>query len=261
MMSWIDVSCILTVFLALTLLATHRIVGMIKIFALQSFFLSFVPLFLHADALSGRDLMFSLGTMVLKAALVPAILFWVIRHISMRSEVKPVIGLGTSILCGTALTAAAFWISLSLKLPGKLASSLVMPCSLATILLGFMIMVTRTRAVTQVLGYMVIENGIFLFALALFDGMPFLIEMGILLDIFVAVFVMAIILNLTLLVPGRDRSGGKAVDVHLDDGCSAAGGSCHFIAGKADVPRRELVRCILPARFCRDVMLVAAAGS
>ena len=58
-----------------------------------------------------------------------------------------------------------------------------------------MTMVTRTRAVTQVLGYMVIENGIFLFALSLFDSMPLLIEMGILLDIFVAVFIMAIILN------------------------------------------------------------------
>lgn len=195
MMSWIDVICILAVFLALTILSIHRIVGMIKIFALQSFFLSLVPLFLHAEALSGRDLMFSLGTMVLKAVLVPAILFWAIRHISMRSEVKPIIGLGTSILCGTVLIAVAFWISLSLRLPGKLVSSLVLPCSLATMLLGFMTMVTRTRAVTQVLGYMVIENGIFLFALSLFDAMPALIEMGILLDIFVAVFIMAIVLN------------------------------------------------------------------
>ena len=56
-------------------------------------------------------------------------------------------------------------------------------------------MVTRTRAVTQVLGYLIIENGIFLFALSLFDAMPTLIEMGILLDIFVAVFIMAIVLN------------------------------------------------------------------
>lgn len=195
MMSWIDVSCVLAVFLALTLLATHRIVGMIKIFALQSFFLSLVPLFLHADVLSGRVLMLSLGTMVLKAVLVPAILFWAIRHISMRSEIRPIIGLGTSILLGAVLIAVAFWISLSLRLPGKLVSTLVLPCSLATMLLGFMTMVTRTRAVTQVLGYMVIENGIFLFALSLFDAMPLLIEMGILLDIFVAVFVMAIVLN------------------------------------------------------------------
>jgi hydrogenase-4 component E len=192
---WIDVSCILTVFLALSLLATHRIVGMIKIFALQSFFLSLVPLFLHAEALSGRDILFSLGTMVLKAALVPAVLFWAIRHISIRSEIRPIIGLGTSILFGAVLIAVAFWVSLSLRLPGKLFLSLVLPCSLATMLLGFMTMVTRTHAITQVLGYLVIENGIFLFALSLFDAMPALIEMGILLDIFVAVFIMAIVLN------------------------------------------------------------------
>ena len=195
MMSWIDVSCILAVFLALTILATHRIVEMIKIFALQSFLLSLVPLFLHSEAISGRDIMLSGGTMALKAVLVPTILFWAIRHISMRSEIKPIIGLGTSILCGSVLIAVAFWVSLSLRLPGKLVASLVLPCSLATMLLGFMTMVTRTRAVTQVLGYMVIENGIFLFALSLFDSMPLLIEMGVLLDIFVAVFIMAIVLN------------------------------------------------------------------
>ena len=58
-----------------------------------------------------------------------------------------------------------------------------------------MIMVTRTRAVTQVLGYLILENGIFLFAISLFDEMPALIEMGVLLDIFVAVFIMAIVVN------------------------------------------------------------------
>ena len=195
MTTWIDASCILIVFFSLTILTTYRIVGMIRIFALQSFILSLVPLFLHADALSGRDMMLSIGTMVLKGVLVPYILLWAIRHISMRSEVKPVTGLGASIICGALLIAGAFWVSLSLKLPGKSISDLVLPCSLATILLGFMIMVTRTRAVTQVLGYLVIENGIFLFALSLFEAMPTLIEMGILLDIFVAVFIMAIVLN------------------------------------------------------------------
>lgn len=195
MIPWIDASCILIVFLSLAVLATYRIVGMIRVFALQSLILSFVPLFLHANAISGHDIALFLGTMILKAILIPYILLWTIRHISMRSEIKPVIGLGASIICGTLLIAGAFWVSSSLRLPGKLASDLVLPCSLATILLGFMTMVTRTRAVTQVLGYLIMENGIFLFALSLFDAMPTLIEMGILLDIFVAVFIMAIVLN------------------------------------------------------------------
>ena len=195
MTTWIDVSCIMIVFLALSVLATYRIVGMIQIFAVQSFVLAWLPFYLHADALSGRDVMLTLGTLVLKAVLVPAVLFWAIRHVSMRSEIKPLIGLGASIVCGALVIAGAFWVSLSLKLPGKPLSDLLLPCALATVLLGFMIMVTRTRAVTQVLGYLVMENGIFLFALALFDVMPVLIEMGILLDIFVAVFIMAIVVN------------------------------------------------------------------
>jgi hydrogenase-4 component E len=195
MTTWTDASCILIVFFSLSILATYRIVGMIEIFALQSFVLAFVPLFLHADSISAHEWVLSLGTLVLKAVLVPYILRWTIRHISIRSEVRPIIGVGSSIIGGALLIAGAFWISLSLKLPGQPTSSLALPCSLATVLLGFLVMVTRTRAVTQVIGYLVIENGIFLFALSLFDAMPTLIEMGILLDIFVAVFIMAIVLN------------------------------------------------------------------
>lgn len=192
---WIDAGFILIVFFALIILSTYRITGMIRIFALQSLVLSLMPLLLHAHALSSRDWVLSMGTMILKAGVVPYILFWTIRHMSMRSEVRPIIGLGASIVGGIILVGVAFWVSLSLKVPGRPLNDLGLPCALATVLLGFMIMVTRTRAVTQVLGYLVIENGIFLFALSLFDTMPTLIEMGILLDIFVGVFIMAIVLN------------------------------------------------------------------
>ncbi|MBF0571022.1 MAG: hydrogenase [Candidatus Omnitrophica bacterium] len=195
MTSWVDVICIVIVFLSLIILSNHRVAAMIGVFALQSFVLGLLPFFLHASSISSRDIMIGLVTMILKAALVPYILFWAIRHVSMRSEIKPIIGFGASIIFGAIVIAGAFWVSLSLKIPGQPASDLVLPCSLSTVLLGFMIMVTRTRAVTQVLGYLILENGIFLFAISLFDVMPVLIEMGILLDIFVAVFIMAIVVN------------------------------------------------------------------
>ena len=195
MTSWVDVSCIIIVFLSLIILSNYRVTAMIRVFAVQSFVLSLLPFFLHASSISGRDVIIVLVTMILKAALVPSILFWAIRHVSMRSEIKPIIGFGSSIILGAMLIAGAFWVSLSLKLPGKPFSDLILPCSLSTVLLGFMIMVTRTRAVTQVLGYLIMENGIFLFAVSLFDVMPVLIEIGILLDIFVAVFIMAIVVN------------------------------------------------------------------
>ena len=195
MTSWVDVICIIIVFLSLIILSSYRVAAMIRVFAVQSLALGLLPFFLQASSISSQDVFLALITMILKAVLVPFILFWAIRHVSMRSEIKPIIGFGSSIILGAMLIAVAFWISLSLKLPGKPASDFILPCSLSTVLLGFMIMVTRTRAVTQVLGYLIMENGIFLFAISLFDVMPVLIEMGILLDIFVAVFIMAIVVN------------------------------------------------------------------
>jgi hydrogenase-4 component E len=195
MTGWIDTVCVLIVLLSLSLLAAHRIAGMIRLFALQSLVLSPVPVLISSGDLSIRVVLISIVTLLLKAALVPAVLFWAMRHNSMRSEVKPLMGFSLSIFCGALIIAVAFWIAASLSLPVRTVSDMVLPCSLATVLLGFMTMVTRTRAVTQVLGYLTLENGIFLFGACLFDTMPFAIELGILLDIFVAVFIMAIIVN------------------------------------------------------------------
>ncbi|HNX91834.1 MAG TPA: hydrogenase, partial [Candidatus Omnitrophota bacterium] len=187
--------CVLAVFLSLAIISTRRIVGMIQIFSLQSLLIGLLPLLINSGMPSAREILVAAGTILVKAALVPAVLFWAIRHVSMRSEIKPLIGFGTSVIIGAILIAGAFRMSLSLKIPWVAQYDLLVPCSLATMILGFMLLVTRTRAITQVVGYLVMENGIFLFALLLFDVMPLLVEMGILLDIFVAVFIMAIIVN------------------------------------------------------------------
>ena len=62
-------------------------------------------------------------------------------------------------------------------------------------LTGFLILTTRRKAITQVVGYLVLENGIFVMGLALLEAMPLLVEAGVLLDLFVGIFVMGIIIN------------------------------------------------------------------
>ena len=62
-------------------------------------------------------------------------------------------------------------------------------------LTGFIMLTTRRKAITQVVGYLILENGIYIMGLALLDAMPFLVEVGVLLDLFVAIFVMGIIIN------------------------------------------------------------------
>ena len=62
-------------------------------------------------------------------------------------------------------------------------------------LTGFLLLTTRRKAITQVVGYLILENGIFVMGLTLLEAMPFLVEIGVLLDLFVGIFVMGIIIN------------------------------------------------------------------
>jgi hydrogenase-4 component E len=105
--------------------------------------------------------------------------------------IDPYIGLTTSLLLGAVGTGLALALSRTLPLRTEHASHLLVPTSLSTVLTGFLILTTRREALTQVLGYLVLENGIFIFGLLLVDAMPLIVEVGALLDLFVGVFVMA----------------------------------------------------------------------
>jgi hydrogenase-4 component E len=74
-------------------------------------------------------------------------------------------------------------------------NSLLVPASLATVLTGCIFLTSRMKAVSQVVGYLILENGIFIFGLLMLEAMPFMVEMGLLLDLFVCIFVSGIILN------------------------------------------------------------------
>ena len=71
----------------------------------------------------------------------------------------------------------------------------IVPAALSTTLTGFLILTTRVKAITQVVGYLVLENGIFIFGLLLADAMPLMVEAGALLDLLVGTFVMGIVIN------------------------------------------------------------------
>src|ERR1051325_8283013 len=103
--------------------------------------------------------------------------------------------IGASALQGVALGVLTVIFSETLPLIAADRESLILPSSFATVLTGFIILTTRRKAITQVVGYLILENGIFIMGLALLNAMPFLVEVGVLLDLFVAIFVMGIIIN------------------------------------------------------------------
>jgi hydrogenase-4 component E len=105
------------------------------------------------------------------------------------------IGLLPSIILGALATAFALLFAGQLPLADRHASALLVPTSIATVLVGFIILTTRFKALSQVVGYLVLENGIFIFGMLLIEAMPLVVEMGVLLDLVVGVFVISIIVN------------------------------------------------------------------
>ncbi len=172
-------------------LGTSRLSAVIRAVAVQGVLLALLPITLH-PGVSIHQAGLAAGTLVVKAVVLPTLLLRAIREAAIRREVEPVLGFTGSMLLAAAAVALAFSIGPRLPLPG-VASRLLVPVALATVMLGLLLLTTRRKAVTQVVGYLMLENGIYVFGLSQIERVPFLVEAGVLLDIFVGVFIMGIV--------------------------------------------------------------------
>jgi hydrogenase-4 component E len=190
-----DFLLILVVLLGLQTVATSRITAAVRAVALQGAALSFLPFALgHTLGVWGMIASCAV-TLVLKSVLIPLLLYRAIREARVVHESEPFVSPHWSVLLGAALVGAAFWLGSRLVLPWPAPNRLVVPIALATLLLGFLVIVVRRKAVTQVVGYLMLENGVFIFGQALARELPFVVELGILLDVLVGVFVMGIAIH------------------------------------------------------------------
>jgi hydrogenase-4 component E len=172
-------------------LGATRLTSTIRATAVQGALLSALPLALY-PSLSLHTMGLVVGTFVIKVVVLPLFLFRAIREAAVRREIEPLIGFTASVLLGAAVVALAFVIAPRLPLP-ELKSELLVPVALSTVMMGLLVLITRTKAVTQVVGYLVLENGVFVFGLSQAERVPFLVELGVLLDVFVGVFIMGIV--------------------------------------------------------------------
>jgi hydrogenase-4 component E len=186
---------VLLVFLILTtfkLLASSRLRTCVRAMAAQGVALGLFTLATHSAALSLHIVALSCGSMVLKALVFPWLLFRALREADVRREVEPYVGYTLSIVTGLGALGVSLWVGSRLPLPAQPVSRLALPTALFVILAGLFVIVARRTAVMQVLGFLVLENGMYTFGVARVGEMPFLVELGVLLDLFVAVFVMGI---------------------------------------------------------------------
>jgi hydrogenase-4 component E len=121
-------------------------------------------------------------------------MFRAIREASIRREMEPIVGFVPSMVLGGIGVALAFAFSSRLPLLSHLAHPYLVPTALSTVWAGLLLVVSRRKAVNQVLGFLVLENGVYVFGLLISDFMPLMVEAGVLLDLFAAVFVMGIVM-------------------------------------------------------------------
>ena len=195
--SVIDSILVLAVLLNLAMLATSRMAACIRTFALQSLLLALLPIAigLRHEAMPGtHTFVIAAGAVGLKVFLIPWVLLRVLRTGEIHREVEPFIGFTASVMLGAAIIVVSFAFAKGMPLPTEAPTDLLVPVSIATLFNGLFMLVSRVKAITQVLGYLVVENGIFIFGLLLLEQTPVLVELGILLDLFVAVFIMGIVI-------------------------------------------------------------------
>ena len=185
---------VLVLVMNLFALGTSRLAAVIKLVGVQGALLGIVPLLAH-EHLGWASYLASAAAVVLKGLIIPAIMMRALRAADIKREVEPLIGFMPSILLGAAATAFALALSGGLSPAAQEATTLIIPASIATVLVGFILLTTRYKAISQVVGYLVLENGIFIFGVLLVEAIPLVVEMGVLLDLFVGIFVISIITN------------------------------------------------------------------
>ena len=188
----IDVVLVLVMLGHLVLLGSSRLRVCIRAVGVEGLLLGLLPLLLGGEHAGVRAAALAVGSIGLRGLVYPWLLLRAQRTANVRREVEPFVGFSLSLGAGLALLAAAIWLGARLPIPAAAGTPLLVPMGLATMGVGAFLIVTRRKALTQVVGYLVLENGIFLLGLTLLDVVPLLVELGVALDAFVAVLVLSI---------------------------------------------------------------------
>jgi hydrogenase-4 component E len=194
MNSWIETILILIVLTNLVLLGSGKVWRAVKLIAFQAPLLAMLLVLSHYNNMTPYIILLAAGTVFVKSIIIPWFLYRAVMQSSVNRAIEPFVGYNASILAGMIALLIALWLGARLPLPTTVNSPLVIPVAFYMIFVGLFLIVTRKKAINQVLGYLVLENGIYIFGALLIIHVPFMVEFGILLDLIAAVFLMGITL-------------------------------------------------------------------
>jgi hydrogenase-4 component E len=178
--------------LAFAMLSQRRILSLINLFAAQGLVL-FLATALVASITGQPHLYWSAGlTLLLKVLLLPWILHRLIRRLNVKWDVETLLNIPTTMLVGIVLVILAFNLAAPISQLAGTVTRATLGIAMASVLLSFLMMITRSKAVPQVVGFLSMENGLFFAATAAVYGMPMVVELGIALDVLIGVLILGV---------------------------------------------------------------------
>ncbi len=173
---------------------SSRLPGLIKVVAFQGVVVSLVPLFIGHD-ITTEGAVFTAVTLVIRGLVIPLCIYLAIKKVAIKREVEPIVGYHASTLAGLGLIVAAVFVSHRFNVPSISQSILLLPTAITVLVAGMFLLMARRNAIAMVLGYIMMENGIYLVGTTFSVRARHIVEFGILLDVLAGVMIMAIILQ------------------------------------------------------------------
>jgi len=183
----------LLLFTMILIVAAGQIYRAIYAVAAQSLLIAIAAAVLARATGNGDLWVIAAITLAVKAIVLPWVLHLVVQRMNVRREVEPVIPIAATLALAVLIVVVSFQLSASLGPVRQAITGNALPVGIALTLTGVLVMATRKTALTQMVGLFASENGIFFTAMAVTQGMPLIIEIGVILDVILAALVMTIL--------------------------------------------------------------------
>ncbi|SDC94289.1 formate hydrogenlyase [Paraburkholderia lycopersici] len=178
--------------ISFAMLSQRRILALIHLYTLQGLALALANLVLGFLTADTHLYVSAALTLVLKVGLIPWILYRLVKRLNVTSDIEPLLNIPITLITGIVLVIVAFNVALPLTQFASSVARGTLGIALACVLLSFLMMITRAKAIPQVIGFLSMENGLFFAAAAATNGMPMLVELGVGLDVLVGMLILGV---------------------------------------------------------------------
>jgi len=175
------------------ILGSTRLYSCVRAFGIQSFLLACVAGIVAYSTGKNDIYIVAILTLIIKSAIIPYIFIYIIREIKVKREIELYVNISPSLIIGGILVVISYYLIRSISVTTEF-SSLALSASMSLVSIGLFIMISRKKALMQMLGILIMENGLFLGAISLTYGMPLLVELGIFFDVLIGVLIMGILI-------------------------------------------------------------------